>query len=451
MASHRKPSKRTRGKTAGTQSKRLPLTPDAEPIARRRLLSRRQMIVITMVLLVLGIFVVARFVSDRWYGQGMAALRIHRFEVAEQFLQKAATINRRRGEVALMRGRVAWVKGDQVASEKWIQQAAAQGLDPKRIDRERRLLQIRAGSAEIEYSRLSTMLRQHPEDGLATLEAFTAGFLARGNVQRATEMLAFWKQADASDPRIHYWHGMLNRAFGKESIAIEHFEQAIRAEPDMSPARLALADLLTSFFFYPEARLQYQRLVREQPSAADAQLGLAICQLRSDRVDEGLRGLKDFIAAHNDNVAARVALAEHYQDAQRSQDVLATIQPLLDADIADIALNYLAATAFSRLDEKAQSDKYFDKFQKLSRQLESTKFMTEEYEQNPSAELARQIASDLLQCKWEDAGIWILAALSSQPDSAELNLMMAEYLRRAGRTTVANSYEQYANRLRLKE
>ncbi len=69
------------------------------------------------------------------------------------------------------------------------------------------------------------------------------------------------------------------------------------------------------------------------------------------------------------------------------------------------------------------------------------------YRNQPDVELARQIALNLMQCKWQDAGTWILAVLSSDPENAEMHAMMADYLRRAGRSEVAKTYEENARRL----
>ncbi|MEM7314625.1 MAG: hypothetical protein AAF497_15875, partial [Planctomycetota bacterium] len=62
--------------------------------------------------------------------------------------------------------------------------------------------------------------------------------------------------------------------------------------------------------------------------------------------------------------------------------------------------------------------------------------------------LAGRIASDLMECKWEDAGNWILKGLSHRPQSIEFNQMMAQYLRRAGRPSLADHYQRYADRLK---
>ncbi len=455
MGSRRKTSRKNRANPQGRQADgQPPIAPTdtgTDTVGRRRFLSRWHLLVLATVLLAVGWFAVVRTVSQRRFGQGLAALRIHLFELADQRFEQAGSWHQRGGEVALLRGRVAWVKGDLEASKEWIKTAAIQGLDPQRAEQERLLAQIRSGSAAGQRSRLPTMLRRRPEDGPAILEAFTAGFLARGDVDQATELLSLWEEADAKDPRIHYWRGTLNRAFGNEAEAIGEFERALRNSPNMAPARMALADLLKSFYFYPEALVQYQRVLAEQPSTEDARLGLAICQLRTGQVDEGVTALTAVIAADPEDVPARLALAEHYQDNMQPREVLTTIQPLLNAGTIDISMNYFAATAFSRLGDEAQAARYFEDFQRLSRQLETTKFLIEKYERKPSFQLARQIAAELLQCKWQDAGTWILEALSIQPRNAELNQMMAEYLRRSGRQNVADSYEQYAGTLRAQQ
>ena len=238
--------------------------PPSEPSSRRwRWITPLRLTGLLVISLALLAFVGARMMSDRRFDQGMAALRVHRFRLADEQLKLAGDIDRRGGEVALMRCRVAWVDGDRETSLAHLQAAENQGLDPSRVEQERTLIQIRGDSAAAMRPQLPAMLRgTSPQDGPAILEAFTAGFLARANVGQASEILDYWQQADADDPRIYYWRGVLRRAFGEPSDAVEQFETALRLAPEMTPARLALADVLRSADFYSDALAQYEQIVR---------------------------------------------------------------------------------------------------------------------------------------------------------------------------------------------
>ena len=174
---------------------------------------------------------------------------------------------------------------------------------------------------------------------------------------------------------------------------------------------------------------------------------MAICQLKIGQAEEGIRGLGEFIATYPENVLARLTLAEYYQDLSQSQQVVTTLQPLVDRDAIDISLNYMMATAHARLGQQQQADAYFDTFQRLNRQLGVTQLLKKRYELMPSAELARQIAAALMESKWQDAGSWIIKSLSNDPGNAELHRMMVEFMRRSGRPAVAQQYQESAERL----
>lgn len=373
---------------------------------------------------------------------------MHRFDLANQHLEQAASVNRLGGRVDLLISRVAWVRGDAEASQRQLERAASKGVDADLLEREKRLAQIRFGSAASWRPKLPTMLQQTTsEDGPAILEAFTAGFLAQGSPEQAAEILAVWQQADPQDPRIDYWSGMSDQAFGNPDDAAEHFRDALRKSPDMTPARLALADLLQSVYFYPEALSHYERVLREDPTSVDARVGLGICQLRSNAMEAGEATLLALLAADPLSPQARLALAEHYLQHDQENKVIELLQPLIDEKTIDVYLHYLLATARVRLGELQQGQQEFEIFQRLNRQLETVQMLKSQYQTSPSLELARRIATELMECKWQEAGSWIMESIKRDPQDQSLYQMMGRYLRMAGREDAAQQYEAQAEAL----
>ncbi len=304
-----------------------------------------------MALALVAVVVAAKILSDRALDLGVAALRIHRFDEADQQFQRAGKWYRRGGEVALLRSRAAWAEGDSERGALLLDLASDEGMAAKRIEQERLLMQIRGGSAGEMRSRLPSMLQRSPQDGPAILEAFTAGFLAHGEADRAAEMLAMWQDADADDPRVYYWRGVLHQTFGESIDAIEHFRAALAVAAEMTPARFALAEILKSHFFYSEALPHYQRVVEEQPGNMDAEVGLGICELRSKLAEPnplvqlGVERLTAAITSDPDNETARVALAEYYQDQHQPRLVASTLEPLVKSHDDAITVHYLLAAA----------------------------------------------------------------------------------------------------------
>lgn len=402
------------------------------------------------VVVVLALVAVSAWsLCNRWFDQGLAAARVHQFTLAEQLLKRSGMINGRSGQVALLRSRVAWVSGDLQTAQTLLETAQQQGLDQKQIEQERLLITIRSGAAATEMrSQLPTMLTgTSTQDGPAILEAFTAGFLARGRIDQATEILRIWENADASDPRIHHWRGVLQQAFGHPNRAIEQFEKTIAVAPEMDQSRLALAETLRSAEFFAQAIPQYKQLVDAHPANSDAKRGLAICQIRTGNTEDGVRGLSAFVAGHPEDVSSRLVLAHHFQEAGQADKTLETLKPMVDRKSIDISLEYLLAAAYAHLGQRDKSNQHFDAFQRLNRQWSMAQMGIKRYELDPSRELANQIAVALLESRWQESGVWIMTALSQDPSSEKLNRMMADYLRRTGKDAAAASYEKIADDL----
>jgi tetratricopeptide (TPR) repeat protein len=446
MASRRKRPKR-HDTSATSVGRSATDTTGGLPTPSRRLLRGWRLVAVLVVSLGLAAVAASRFQSDRHFRLGLEAFRLHRFDLADQQFAKALRWSPRGGEIAKMRSRAAWMNDDRQASQRHLADAVARGLDAASIEQERQLMKIRDGAGAEQHSRLPSMLQRSPEQGPAILEAFTAGSLARGDSVTASGILSIWERADPNDPRIHYWRGTLHQSFGEQIDAVEHFEAALRIAPQMTPARLSLAEVLEAQFLYAQAIDHYRQVVLEQPGSEYADVGLAICLVESGAVGDGVPRLEAAVQAYSENVSARLALAEHYQRESQWQTVLQTLEPMIDAQQNDITLNYLLANAYQHLRDPQRSTKYFDHFQRLKQILETTRLLAKEYESRPSPELARRIAAGYMECDWQEAGTWIMTAMSSDPSSVALNQMMANYLQRSGRTELADSYQSRAELL----
>lgn len=436
--------KRSTSKKRSGKPKRgaTPPDPAAERANRRPSPTRRVVFVLLVLVAAACFFLPPRVAQDSLTG-AIDATRIYRFDRAFPLFEKAAAWSTLEGEVAYQQARAAWMNGDLEASGAALDLASKQGFDQSRIKRERQLIQIRGGGASTSRGRLPTMLRVAPEDGPAILEAFTAGFLSEGDAAGAAEMLAAWKDADATDPRVDYWAGVLDQTFGVPGDAIEHYRDALQRAPEMSRARLALAGLLKSRLFFTEALANYQILAADMTDNEAVSVGLAVCLLKSGKLDEGETRLEKAVERYPDNQSARLTLAEHELDQDEPKKVIAIVEPLGDED-RDITLNYVLAAAYARLGDREKSDRYFDIYSESNRLFETTQMLKGKYEREPDVKLARQIAANLMLCKWQDAGTWILRTLSMEPDDDATILMMAEYLRRGGRESEALGFEKNA-------
>ena len=117
---------------------------------------------------------------------------------------------------------------------------------------------------------------------------------------------------------------------GKPDLAIPHFRQALRLNPDYPKAKIRLSNILRQRGELGEATALLRDVVRLQPNLAEARNSLGICLAKQDRVEDAQRHLEyavrlepDFIQAHSNlgNVLTQrgefLRAEEHYRTALR--------------------------------------------------------------------------------------------------------------------------------------
>ena len=121
--------------------------------------------------------------------------------------------------------------------------------------------------------------------------------------------------------------------------------------------------------------------------------------------------------------------AEHLLANDQNAKAIEVVQPIADQQV-DFAIQYILATANTRLGNHEVAKQQFDYFAKRNRLFERTQMMKLRYDAEPSAGLAKQIAKNLMACRIQDASKWILIAGSSQSADEESRTMLRKYLER---------------------
>ena len=397
-------------------------------------------------LFVAGTALAMRSCSNHQMDLARRLARSHRFAAADQRLQSAASwwyFNR--AEVAFQRARVAWTDGEIPVAETLLEAASAAGLEAWRIKRERSLIRIRNGEAAAMLPRMESLVdRGSVDDVAAVMQAYAAGFLAQGDPRGAQHALSVWEKLDADDPRIPYWRGFAIRAFRDPRQAVESFQAALALEPAMTPARRALAEILVGDELYRDALPHYRDLSQQSELDESDLVGLGECLLKSGQVEEGTDLLEAYVQKHPHKVRPRLALAEHWLSVGESDKVVRCLEPLLERGTIEISLHYLLAAAYANQEDPQRSEAHFDLFQKMNRQYGTLSLLKKQYQTHPDPALARQLAEGLMECRWQDAGTWIIASLRHQPRDRRLHLLMADYLDHSGRAEAAESYRSSA-------
>jgi tetratricopeptide (TPR) repeat protein len=133
----------------------------------------------------------------------------------------------------------------------------------------------------------------------------------RGAFEQFTEVVKLAPQdgPDETASKAHYSLGVLMASAGRGREAIEHFQAAVKFNPNYLEARQGLGNALTRAGQAEAALPQYAEVVRLNPRAGDARFGYAMALVRLNRYRQAREWLEESTRLLPDDVQVRHTLA----------------------------------------------------------------------------------------------------------------------------------------------
>ena len=169
---------------------------------------------------------------------------------------------------------------------------------------------------------------------------------------RETEAIEHYQQSVQINPNNAEAHNNLGNVFlqeGKVSDAIGHYEQALRIKPDYTEAHVDLGNALFGMGKAPEAIAEYEQALRIKPDYAEAHRDLALALEQTHRVREAIGEYEQALRITPDRPESQNNLAW----------LLATLAPADGGDpvravtLAERACSLTTNSAFAYLDTLA--------------------------------------------------------------------------------------------------
>jgi choline-sulfatase len=184
--------------------------------------------------------------------------------------------------------------------------------------------------------------------------AFAVLILAQAQSQqgRCPDAIASYRRYAALVPTsadAHYWIAICAVRQGRPALALDEASAALAIDPPYARARLLRAGLLTERGRLDEAATDYQQVIEQQPSNADAHSGYAV--LLGAR-NEPARAVEEFeraLAIRSDLDEVRLALGSALELTGRGEDARAEYQrlavaPATSEEVRRVALRRLSLT-----------------------------------------------------------------------------------------------------------
>jgi tetratricopeptide (TPR) repeat protein len=148
-----------------------------------------------------------------------------------------------------------------------------------------------------------------------------------------TSLATYWVVADS--PAAETWIG--NQLLGKRTFpqAAEHFQTALRLDPNYVPAHVALGNLLGALKQPLEARQHFEQALKVDPADTNVQIGLARVLSEQGQVTEAISHARRAVEDEPDNLSARRLLGQLFDKQGMTRDAITAFRHALGIAPAD--------------------------------------------------------------------------------------------------------------------
>lgn len=259
-------------------------SPTAEPSAsctrapRRRL----QALVAGTCLCLLGAvayFIIYPFVLGSYvWRQAEQALARRDFAQARAQLRRYLDLWPQSGEAHFVLARTARRAGDGALARAELERAEGLRWHAELIELERLLGRGREVGGRTPHPALRGVVDNHHPEEKYVLEALIVSCLANQLPAEADGWARLWQERYPEDWQAHYWRGVALESGAHMAQAAEHYEAALRQQPDYPEGHLRLAGVLLRQGLYRGAVPHFEQYLRTDPQHQRVRLDLAGCQ-----------------------------------------------------------------------------------------------------------------------------------------------------------------------------
>lgn len=157
------------------------------------------------------------------------------------------------------------------------------------------------------------------------------------------------RHLDALTARARTW-----LEWGVPALALRFYQEALRAKPEFTPARLGVARSLQALGLLDEALVAYREVLAQRPDDVDARVGEATVHAAAGRTDEERRIYREILKRATDRLDVRAQLIAAEIEDQRWSEARREIEAMLHQQPDEARLRYLHAAALAHTGEEAE-------------------------------------------------------------------------------------------------
>ncbi len=335
--------------------------------------------------------------------------------------------------------------GDFARVRQYSDSASATGVKPEMAKGPLWLSEASIGLTNSAKEHLGPLMVQYGPHRSEVFASLVQGFLAKGNLQDASQTIRLWREEVEADPQLHYWDGVLATTKYELNRAVASFRKSLELKPNFIDARIELATVLTEQAKSEDAHAEWEWLAQNAPSSGRIITGYARSLLNTGYAEEAATELAKLPNPEKLPAADLALLAETHLEAKQFERAFEQSTLLIERwpDVASY-LELLARSEAGR-GHGDQSKLLFDKAKRSQNRRPEIDQLLGQLNSDPNNLNLRRNLGELMMAFFDPAsGAGYLQAVArSNPNDLRVHELLAIYFRRECKPELALMHEKY--------
>jgi tetratricopeptide (TPR) repeat protein len=399
-------------------------------------------------LLAAAIVVIAAVFGALGYAQrewrlAHAALDAERPEEARSRLDVCLAVWPRSAPVHLAAARAARLTGDVNAAEAHLNRCLKLAGATHAVQVEFLLLRVQSGELDaVAPTLIDSVEKGHPETPLI-LETLSRAYMQVMRYKEAFACLSRWIEEAPGAAKPYQWRAWVYERLNRSTHAMEDYEKALELNPDLSPVRLRVAEMLLEDNDPVGALPHLTRLLEQHPDPPVIKARLGQCRLLEGRLDEA-RSLLEQAAPHLPNdLTLLIQLSKLDLQQQQPAQAEERLRRVLELAPNDPEALYQLATVLRVQGRSEESAATLKRYHEHNALVQRTNQMLREDHSPTDPDFAAELGGLLLRIDREKLGMyWLDRTLLLNPDHPDAHRALADYYDAKGSTEKAAAHRR---------
>ena len=413
---------------------------------RRSLLLRKAAIVAAVMaaLAVVGFVAFGRIAADRRAAEVADAIADGRLDEAADAVDRWLDRRPRDPQAHAWSSRLAIARERDDEAAASVRRAAELGIDLAEVRDIEGALLAHSGHFEEAERMLRDFLNNAPGREPLAASALARIGMATFRFGAARDALARWRRDAPRAAEPWLLEGEVAERLGDDEVeaALDAYRQALRRDPGIDPARLALADLLRRNGRYAEATPAFDAYLDHHPDDAEALAGAGLNALKLGRSEEAERFLGRAVNADPSNFAALKGLAQIAEQDGRLDRALEALEAAAEVEPDDPEIAYRRSLLLARLGRPDEAAQFREESERLRAEIEEINTLRDALVRAPNdVDLEYRAARWLIEHDHAEEGVrWAEKALEDAPGHPPTCRLLVEHYEAKGVVDLANFY-----------